>query len=224
MSLARALAALLLASAPASCRDSPPAAPKPVLHLMTPLPLLFAEKFAIESEKPAVTALLDQHYRLQPVDLPSQLPAGATLLAVQPRALPAEELVALDEWVRRGGRLVLLADPLLEWPSERPLGDRLRPPPMFADTGLLGHWGLRLDSPDSRGPVASARPAGATLLSPGRLVRTGGECSVGPGGHQADCRLGRGRAIVVADADWLNVAAGDPNLAALEALLDSARD
>ena len=82
------------------------------------------------------------------------------LLAAQPRALPAEELVALDAWVRRGGRLLLLADPMLEWPSERPLGDRLRPPALFADTGLLQHWGLRLDAPDERGPRQSG--AGGT--------------------------------------------------------------
>jgi ABC-type uncharacterized transport system involved in gliding motility auxiliary subunit len=74
------------------------------------------------------------------------------LLMAHPLAQPAEALVALDAWVRGGGRLLLLADPMLEWPSERPLGDPLRPPPMFADTGLLKHWGLRLDAPDERGP------------------------------------------------------------------------
>ena len=81
----------------------------------------------------AVTAL-EQDYALTAIDLPSQVPPGATLLAIQPRALPAEELVALDNWVRDGGRIVLLADPMLEWPSERPLGDRLRPPTMFASS------------------------------------------------------------------------------------------
>ena len=60
----------------------------------------------------------------------------------QPLAQPAEDLVALDDWVRGGGRVLLLADPMLEWPSKRPLGDPLRPPPMFMDTGLLAHWGL----------------------------------------------------------------------------------
>ena len=69
----------------------------------------------------------------------------------QPRAQPAEDLVALDNWVRGGGRVLLLADPMLEWPSERPLGDPFRPPPTFADTGLLAHWGLKLDAPDEPG-------------------------------------------------------------------------
>ena len=222
---ARALAALLLLlAAPAACRQPPPARAKPTLHLLTSLPLLFAEDFTLDSDKPAVTARLERRYRLAPVDLPSQLPEGATLLAVQPRALPPGELVALDQWVRGGGRLVLLADPFLEWPSARPLGDRLRPPILFADTGLLGHWGLRLDAPDKRGPVKAAAPIDATLVSPGELVRTGGNCTIRSNGRYAECRLGRGRAIVVADADWLNVGEDDPNLLALEALLDADRD
>lgn len=199
MSLRIAALALL---ATTSCRDAAapaPAAERPELHLITSLPLLFGEQFALDGERPAVTAWLEQRYRLTAVDLPSQLPPGATLLMVQPRALPAEELVALDNWVRRGGRLLLLADPRLEWPSARPLGDRLRPPAMFADTGLLGHWGLRLDSPDEPGP----RTIGpVTYVSPGTLVAIGDRCQVDRG-ISARCRIGRGRATVVADADWL---------------------
>lgn len=224
MRRARALAALLLIAAPASCAESKPAGPRPTLHLMTSLPLLFAEEFALDAERPAVTEFLERKYRLEPVDLPSQLSAGATLLAVQPRALPPGELVVLDDWVRRGGRLVLLADPFLEWPSGRPLGDRLRPPVMFADTGLLGHWGLRLDAPDKRGPVKAGAPIGATLVSPGALARIGGSCTVLADGRYAECRVGRGLAIVITDADWLNVEQDDPNLTALERRIEAARD
>ncbi len=68
-----------------------------------------------------------------------------------PLAQPAEDLVALDNWVRGGGRVLLLADPMLEWPSKRPLGDPLRPPPMFMDTGSAAALGLRLDPPGERG-------------------------------------------------------------------------
>ena len=209
------LAALALLAAGASCSDKAQPAPRlPELHLITGLPLLFGEQFALDSERPAVTAWLEQRYRLTAIDLPSQLPPGATVLMVQPRALPAEELVALDRWVRAGGRLLLLADPRLEWPSERPLGDKLRPPPMYADTGLLGHWGLRLDSPEQAGPVTIGQ---VTYGSPGTLVATGGDCAV-EAGITARCRLGGGRATVVADADWLR---GDP--APLKPLLDSLR-
>ena len=113
--------------------------------------MLFDEGFGLGPATGEAATFLRERYTLKPIDLPSQLPKGAVLLAAQPRALPAEELVALDAWVRGGGRLLLLADPMLEWPSERALGDRLRPPVSFADTGLLAHWGLRLDAPDQRG-------------------------------------------------------------------------
>jgi hypothetical protein len=120
-----------------------------------------------------------------------------------PQAQTAENLVALDDWVRGGGRLLLLADPLLEWPSERPLGDPLRPPPMFMDTGLLAHWGLRLDAPDQRGPaVRRLADFDVLTVSPGRLV---GRCAISADALVAQCRIGKGEAIVVADADLLDV-------------------
>lgn len=194
---AAAAALALLLPAAAAC-DAPASEPRE-LHLITPLPLLFGEQFGLDSEKAAVGQWLEQRFRLNAIDLPSQAPAGGLLLMVQPRALPAEELVALDAWVRGGGRLLLLADPRLEWPSERPLGDPLRAPPMFADTGLLGHWGLRLDAPEASGEEVVD---GVRFVSPGRLVRTGGTCAI-EDGLVAACRIGRGTAIVVADADWL---------------------
>jgi hypothetical protein len=197
-----ALAALALLAAGCGARPSPPAA-KSELYLITSLPLLFGEGFGLGFAKPDIVRVLERDHKLVPADVPSQIPDGATLLLAQPRALPAEELVALDAWVQRGGRLVLLADPMLEWPSERPLGDRLRPPLAFADTGLLAHWGLRLDAPDTRGP----REVGAAMLiSPGTLVRTGGRCGL-EGGWIARCNLGRGQATIIADADLLNVEA-----------------
>ncbi len=209
------LAALaLLIAAPACSKAPPPVPQRPELHLITSLPLLFGEQFSLEGERPAVTAWLEQRYRLTAIDLPSQLPPGATLLMVQPTALPAEELVALDNWVRGGGGLLLLADPRLEWPSERPLGDNLRPPPMYADTGLLGHWGLTLDSPKQTGPVTIG---GVTYGSPGTLAANKTQCTV-ERGIAARCGIGRGRAIVVADADWIGDSA---NADSLGDLIDS---
>ena len=123
----------------------------------------------------------------------------------QPQAQTAENLVVLDQWVRSGGRVLLLADPMLEWPSKRPLGDLLRAPPMFADTGLLAHWGLRLDAPDNRGP--SWRKLGGVevlTVSPGNLA---GGCAITADALVAHCRIGKGEATVVADADFLNVEA-----------------
>jgi hypothetical protein len=123
----------------------------------------------------------------------------------QPLAQAPENLVALDDWVRGGGRVLLLADPMLEWPSRRPLGDLLRPPPLFMDTGLLAHWGLRLDAPDRRGPATRTLRGYALLtMSPGSLT---GACKISGDRLVARCRVGKGRATVVADADLLNTQA-----------------
>lgn len=205
-----ALAALLLL---ASCRDGTPAeAPakaRPELFLLTSLPLVWNESFGLDQPGSPALEALEQSYRVKPIDLPSELPDGALLLAAQPRALPAEELVALDAWVRRGGRLVLLADPMLEWPSRIALGDPRRPPMAFPDTGLLRHWGLRLDAPDERGPRQLELGNAQVLAgSPGTLVRVGGSCVIDGRGLSARCWIGQGMASVIADADFLNL---DPN-------------
>jgi hypothetical protein len=141
----------------------------------------------------------------------------------QPQAQTAENLVVLDAWVRRGGHLLLLADPLLEWPSKLPLADRTRPSAMFMDTGLLAHWQLTLAAPDRRGP-AVRRFAGwdVVTVSPGTLS---GACAVTADRLVAECGIGAGKVIVIADADFLNVdqlgAAARNNLNALIAELAS---
>ena len=215
----RGLTAALALLALVACRAGPTsAADKPEVHVLTSLPLLFEEGFGLESAKSEAAIFLREHYHLKPIDLPSQLPKGGLLLAAQPRALPAEELVALDAWVRSGGKLLLLADPLLEWPSERALGDRLRPPVSFADTGLLLHWGLRLDAPDKRGlkPFRTAH-AQVEFVSPGRLKKVSGPCLIDVYDDiVAECKIGAGGVLVIADADWLDDetvenAGGDPD-------------
>jgi hypothetical protein len=192
----------------------------PVLMLLTSLPLVFAENFGLEaSGSPALDAL-ERRYRVEPISTTrsAELRRSGLLLMAHPLAQTAEALVELDAWVRDGGRVLLLADPLLEWESERPLGDNLRPSPSFADTGLLAHWGLRLDLPNQRGPQERALAGGKVLtLSPGSLA---GKCQVSPDGFVAVCNLGRGKATIVADADFLNVTAiGEAAEGNLRALL-----
>lgn len=198
----------------------------PTLMLLTSLPLVFGDDFSLGGGgSPALTALQKQ-YRVVTISTtsPRELAQGRLLLMAQPQAQTAENLVALDDWVRNGGRVLLLADPMLEWPSNRPLGDPTRPAMMFADTGLLAHWGLTLDAPDQRGPQP-ARIDGEDVMtvSPGRLVGTG--CQVSADGLVAHCRLGKGMATVIADADLLDVGHLDGtsthNLDAVIAELDS---
>ena len=193
---------------------------RPTLLLLTSLPLVFGEQFSLQGGGSPALAALQSRYRVVPIGVtgPSDLARGRLLLMAHPAAQPAEDLVALDDWVRAGGRLLLLADPMLEWPSGRPLGDPIRPPPMFMDTGLLAHWGLRLDAPDERGPAL--RKLGGydvETVSPGRLV---GGCEIAGDAAVARCRIGKGRAIVVADADFLDTAhLGKPGRHNLDGLL-----
>ena len=192
---------------------------RPALLLLTSLPLMFGEQFSLESSGSDALTVLEKHYRVLPISVadPAELARGRLLLMAHPPAQTAEDLVSLDEWVRGGGRVLLLADPMLEWPSERPLGDPLRPPPMFADTGLLAHWGLRLDTPDERGPKMR-RLGGHEVMtaSPGSLH---GSCEIGADRLVAHCRIGKGAATIVADADLLDMQHLDgptqSNLAAL---------
>lgn len=182
-----------------------PPADRPVLLLLTSLPLLFGEDFSLQdSGSPALKAL-QARYRIVPISVTDdgELAKGRLLMMAQPLAQTAENLVTLDAWVRRGGRVLLFADPMLEWPSKRPLGDPLRPPPMFADTGLLAHWGLRLDTPERRGLVE--RQLGGRKVvtaSPGTLW---GGCDISADRLSARCNVGKGDAIIVADADLLDV-------------------
>jgi len=193
---------------------------RPTLLLLTSLPLVFGEQFSLQGGGSPALAALQSRYRVVPIGVtgPAELARGRLLLMAHPAAQPAEDLVALDDWVRAGGRLLLLADPMLEWPSGRPLGDPLRPPPMFMDTGLLAHWGLRLDAPDERGPAL--RKLGGydvETVSPGRFV---GGCEIAGDAAVARCRIGKGRAIVVADADFLDTARlGKPARHNLDGLL-----
>ena len=176
---------------------------RPTLLLLTSLPLVFSENFGLDAGgSPALTAL-ERRYRVEPISVAdaTSLKGGDMLLMAHPLAQPAEALVDLDAWVRAGGRLVLLADPKLDWPSRRPLGDTLRPPPAFADTGLLGHWGLKLYAPEDEGPVERKIDGRMVRLSsPGILGRA---CGLRRDGLMARCDIGRGKATIIADADFL---------------------
>jgi hypothetical protein len=168
---------------------------------------MFGEDFSLKGGGSPALDRLNTRYRIVPISVTSdsELAKARLLLMAQPQVQTAENLVALDSWVRRGGGVLLLADPLLEWPSKRPLGDKLRPPAVFMDTGLLAHWGLSLAAADRRGP-AERRLGGVDVLtvSPGRLS---GTCMISADRLVAHCPIGRGEATVVADADLLNLPA-----------------
>jgi hypothetical protein len=145
------------------------------------------------------------------------LARGRLLFLAQPKRLAPSELVAVDGWIRKGGRALILTDPVLTWPSELPLGDIRRPPEAGLLAPLLGHWRLALDPPGRTGEVvADWNGRRVALDSPGRLRSSGPECIVDKGGWTALCRLGRGTVRIVADADlmrdslWTSSAADNP--------------
>jgi hypothetical protein len=186
-----------------------PAARRPTLALLTSLPLVFGERFGLDGGGSPALARLEQRYKVVPIAVAdaASLKGKELLLMAHPRAQPAEVLVELDHWVRGGGRVLMLADPRLDWPSERPLGDMLRPPPAFADTGLLIHWGLTLTGPEPEGEAEAGNGKVAAMTSsPGRLESR--SCKLAGAGFVARCRIGKGEAIVIADADFLNVDEG----------------
>ncbi|NUS99766.1 MAG: hypothetical protein HOP96_02170 [Sphingomonas sp.] len=180
-------------------------ADRPALMLLTTLPLMFPEEFSLQGGGSKALGALETRYRVVAIGTTdaTSLGEGRLLLMAHPLAQPAEALVDLDRWVRRGGRVLLLADPKLEWPSKRPLGDRLRPPPAFADTGLLAHWGLRLEAPEEAGPrQLKLAERDVLVASPGKLS---GACALGDSALVARCRIGKGKATIIADADFLDV-------------------
>lgn len=212
--LAAVIAAIMM-EGPKAALPPRPASERPQLLLLTSLPILFPEELSLEPKPRPVLAALGSRYRIAPISVADRasLDGHLLLMMAQPQAQPTEVLVELDDWVRGGGRVLLLADPALEWSSKRPLGSPLRPPLAFADTGLLGHWGLRLDAPGSSGPkTIEAGTARIETSSAGVLVATGRNCSV-QSGLLAHCRVGKGEATVIADADFINEAdSASPNL------------
>jgi hypothetical protein len=187
-------AALLVAALVVLGRGQPAAnhatAARPRIALLTSLPLLFGESFALDLPPNAAVERVTQKVEMVPIAIADRasLAGFSTLLMAHPRAQPAAVLVELDAWVRDGGQAVVLADPVLEWQSARLPGDPLRPPPDFADTGLLAHWGLRL---------------GVDEAGEGVLRATSGSCRVSDRALVAHCRVGAGSVRVIADADFL---------------------
>lgn len=204
-----------------------PQADKPELALMTSLPIYWQEsdipRELLNADAQAqhpVRTLLEARFALTPVDdLQVALKGQQRLLLIQPRGLAPGELVALDKWVRDGGQLLLFADPLLVAESRYPLGDPRRPPNVTLMSPLLAHWGVEMlldeNQPDSMQANPLGKGAVLGTIVQGRFVvgeKAGADCAVEAAGLMASCRVGKGRALLIADADGF-----DPELMALKA-------
>ncbi len=152
------------------------------------------------------------------------LPRIDLLIMAQPRPLSPDENVALDDWVRNGGHVLLLADPMLTQDSRFSPGDPRRPHDIAMLSPILGHWGLRLTFDEAQGAGESvvdvlghAMPvnlAGQFEPLPGT-----GNCRIEGGGLLARCKIGKGRVIALADAALLEPGRGTDGPDALEALI-----
>jgi hypothetical protein len=192
--------------------------PKRPLGLFTSLPIYWNESASVSEaldgpgEPHWVRTHLERDYELVPVDTleDGELARLDALVMAQPRPLAPQENVTLDAWVRQGGRLLLFADPFLTEGSRFPLGDRRRPQDVVLLSPILARWGLQLTFDEdqaegertlSYGPVTVPEHLGGRLqlVTPGAPAK----CSLASEGLLAECDIGKGRALIVADAALL---------------------
>ena len=145
---------LALAACGQSVAPSDSAADKVQLGLFSTLPIYWgsggdvATLLDTAQEKDWVREQLERSFALTPLDAlePENLANVDRLLLAQPRPLAPSENVALDEWLRDGGRLLIFADPLLTRHSEFSIGDRRRPQDVVLISPILKRWGWSCNS------------------------------------------------------------------------------
>lgn len=211
------IAALLLGATPLAAQDEPA---RPQLALMGTVPIYWGEVSGMgdllfgTAEPHWARAVLETRSELVPIDYlsPEALAAHRYLLMAQPRGLTADENVALDAWVRAGGRLLLFADPMMTGESHFGIGDRRRPQDVVLLSPLLAHWGLELQfDPAQPEGLAHVDHVGVPLpvnLRGRFLLRDGrDDCAVASDALLARCTLGQGQGqvLLVADAALLDL-------------------
>lgn len=184
--------------------------------LFTTLPILWNEEADVadllkSSETPhwarAVLARQGPIMALDTLDAPGgKGPLGglSRLVMAQPRALGPGENVALDTWVRGGGRLLLLADPALTEDSHFAIGDPRRPQAVVLLSPILKRWGLELRFDEAQAFGDHDVQVGGTSvpvnLAGSFIAIDAKACAVEADGVLATCRIGAGRLTALADA------------------------
>ncbi len=227
--------AVILALILCGCSKEPrEKVPKYEVAVLSALPLFWSKAnptMAVTKadERAPIIRDLSEIFIMTPIDLVDDqtLRRHRLLMLAQPRALSGAELVAIDAWVRAGGRLLIFADPALTWSSSYALGDPRRPPVMTLLDPLFTHWGLKLLLPAVRVGEETCDMMLANMAvavsAPGQWQNISKACETVDSGLRALCRLGKGRVELVADADVLDVAGlgvdGSANSAAVTAIL-----
>ena len=204
---------------------------------MTSLPIYWGEPGEMGDlldgsvEPHRVRTLLEQGYQLLPLDTLGTPQGSATaelrqlrrVMVAQPRALTPADNVALDQWVRAGGHVLLVLDPMMTDHSAYPVGDKRRYNDVALIPPVLDRWGLTLTYREG-GPLRYVAFGGAdvpvseygSLSIPDRPADNG--CRIEADGVIARCRIGNGAALIVADAAFLNGDAAEDADRAVEAI------
>lgn len=199
------------------------------MGLMTSLPIYWGEGADMatiasgDAPHPWMRGVIERHYVIKPLDaldagidpsadVPSVDPlAGIGLLAIiQPRSISPGDNAALDDWVRQGGKLLLVLDPMLSGRYDYSLGDPRHPTVSALIPPVLARWGLMMQYDDSQSfDVRMVDAVGDEIptVMAGELLPFGkdgdegrADCTIKPGGVVAVCTVGKGRATIVADA------------------------
>lgn len=222
--------------------------------ILTSLPLFAPETLSIEDAIGANAGLyaphpLGDHWRLSlsPTVFDDPLAALAAkpdlLILAQARPLSPLHLAEFDTWVRQGGKALIFADPALFWPSIFPIGDKRRPEGATLLSPLFRHWGLEQriddDQPEGAWSLKGHAPE-IVVVQSGYFINLDdqeADCQLGYQAMVAQCTIGKGKAILVADADMLqadfysdipsensNILPATGNWRGVDALLKLARD
>ena len=135
--------------------------------------------------------------------------AGLSRLVIaQPRPFGPDENVALDDWVKGGGKLLLLADPALTADSTFSLADPRRPQAGVLLSPILNRWGLALEFEEAQTfgeHSVKVMDVAVPVNLPGRFVLTAASnCRSWADGLAVSCAVGKGRVIALADAAVLD--------------------
>ncbi|MEH6756118.1 MAG: DUF4350 domain-containing protein [Parasphingorhabdus sp.] len=216
-----AVMGLLLQCSPAAT-NAPDNASAPIqVQLMTSLPIIWGDGASMESilsgkTSPApIYSHWQKNYNITAVDSFEGLENSGTdiVLLAQPPAMDPADIAAIDAWVRAGGKVIILTDPMLVWPTALPLGDKRRPLASGLLSPLLSHWGLALQMPDATGsgrvelefPQATVSTVGIGTFKPiAEPDESHAECALSIAHVMVRCKVGQGAAIILADADFLN--------------------
>ena len=211
---------------------------RPEFLLFTSLPIYWSEApdlaTTLHENAPPHWArvALQKMGSLVPVDALESETLGAPrrLLMIQPRPLAPAENVALDAWIGQGGRLLLFADPRLTAESAFGLGDRRRPQDIVLLSPILARWGLALEFDQDQAAGERAVALDGQVRIPtnlaGRfaLVRGGrndARCALQNDALVAECAIGAGRLVAVADAALFESASNAADSAARAAALET---